>query len=344
MKNKGIRVGRFFGIELRLDYSWFILFFLIAWSFTLGIIPVVYGSLNTAEAIIVGLLSTVLLFVSVVIHEYAHSIYARKTGLKIDRITLFVFGGAAELEDEPRTAGQEFKMAGLGPLTSLGLSILFGFLMFIGINIGSDVVTATGGLLASANLLLALFNLIPGFPLDGGRMFRAIVWKITGNMLKATKIAATTGKLFAVLLMAYGFIQLVKEGAFGGIWLMLIGFFLYRTASASYEQTLTLTLLKDVSVSDVMTRNKLNVPGKTRVKNFLKNYVLKRKQAAVPDKASNEYFLHPDDPAVEAISVIASSGHTKVPVIKDGEIVGTISVDNLQTYILNKQKLESLAG
>lgn len=371
VKDQSLRVGRFYGIELRLHFTWFILFALVAWSFTAGVVPAVYGGLSTPTTIIIGLLATFLLFLSVVIHEFAHSLYAKKIGLNVNRITLFIFGGASELEDEPRTPRQEFIMAGLGPLTSLVLGVIFISVWLIGQAADFIPLAALGIILASANIALAIFNLIPGFPLDGGRMFRAAAWRFTRDIVKATRLATNIGKVFAILIIAYGILQIILLGNLGGAWLILIGFFLQRAASASYEQTLMRTLLQDVSVSDLMTSNNIAVvPGETKAGDFLQNYVRKHKLNALPVKSSSgnktgmvsaedavaappnarvedlaingDQVLHPGDSAVKAINIMANSALQKVPVVDGGQVIGTLSLENLNSYLLSQRHLRSL--
>lgn len=369
VNRRSIRIVTIYGIELRLDYSWFILFGLIVLSFTTGILPVFYRQLSGAETVIVGVIAALLLFVSVVIHEFAHALYAKRTGLRINRITLFIFGGASELQDEPARPGQEFILAGLGPLSSLVLGIVFGGLWQLGRALDYVPLAALGGTLAMVNIALAVFNLLPGFPLDGGRLFRAAVWKLSGSLLTGTRAAATAGKVLALLLMAYGVLQIVNRGIVGGIWLLLIGFFLYRSAAAAYEQTLVYLVLKEVAVADIMNRDQSALPGKTAVRDFLESYVLRRKQTVVPvlrsqggvagmvsaddvDSApldapieqyvQKEPILHPNDPASTALSVMSSAGLEEVPVVQNDRLVGTLSLRDIGLYVSGKRRLGRL--
>lgn len=366
-RNRGIRAGKLFGIEVRLDYSWFVLFFLVALSFIVSLLPASYPEFSILERVFIGLISAVLLFLSVVTHEFAHSLYAKSKGLKIDRITLFIFGGAAELKTEPTSPRQEFIMAAVGPLMSLLISFGFGLVMVIGLVTGLVYLVAVGSILAAVNLVLAVFNLLPGFPLDGGRMFRAIIWKITNNYIKATRIATGTGKFFAYLLMAYGLMQLIVFGALGGIWLIFIGLFLSAVATASYKQALVQTLLKEVRVTDLMNRSHTAVPGKTKARDFLQKYVMRYKQSSLPIESADgksagiisasdisesdldtpvkelahdkNYIVHPSDTALRAYEIMSRTGLQTLPVIENSKIVGTLSVNNLEAYLDGKQRL-----
>ncbi|CAN5668935.1 site-2 protease family protein [soil metagenome] len=371
MKGQSISAGRYFGIEVMLHYSWFVIFFLVATSFIARVIPAGFPELTLIETVIIGLAATVLLFLSVVAHEFAHSLYAKSKGLEIDRITLFIFGGAAEIKEDPKTPGQEFIMAAVGPLTSLVIAFGFGILLAVGISNGLTYLVAVSSILAAINFILAIFNLLPGFPMDGGRMLRATIWKLTNNLIKATRIAAGTGKLFAYLLMTYGLIQFITAGALGGIWLVLIGLFLNHVASMSYQQTLIKLLLKDVRVADLMNREYVAVPEQTRARDFLRKYVLRYKQTSLPVKTGDgkaagiinaddvpesglditvkelahdrNYTLGPDDEAMKALEAITRSGLQQLPVAKNGTLVGTLTIENLNSYINGKAKL-SRAG
>lgn len=238
MNLNGFSLGKLFGIEIRIAYSWFVLFGLIIVSFISGI-PNLIPEISMLGAVVFGTLLTLLFFASVLAHELSHSVYAKKTGLDIDRLTLFIFGGAAELKEEPRTPKQEFIMAGLGPLSSILIGVFFIGVWFVGNQLNNEIIATGASILASLNIILAFFNLLPGYPLDGGRMFRAVVWHFTDNLQKATKAASTGGKYIAYLLMIYGGIEFLFTGAIGGIWLVFIGYFLKQAAEASYRHMMS---------------------------------------------------------------------------------------------------------
>ncbi len=371
MNHGTIRAGTFFGVELRFHFTWPILCALIAWTFIYGVLPTAFPALSTAQNLVTGLAATALLFLSVIIHEYAHAIYAKRTGLKVERITMFLFGGAAELQEEPKKPGQEFIMAGLGPLTSFVLSIIFGLVGMAGLAIGSLPLLALGAVLASANFLLAIFNLIPGFPLDGGRIFRAAAWKVSGSMLTATKIASFGGKTFAILLLGLGVFLLIG-GGLNGAWYILLGYFLYQAASASLEQTRLSLLLQGVQVGDMIKSQSLLGWGRAAVGEFIKKYVslgrIAPSRAYTPSNittqiVTNEYIknadyqlfhqtpqnaanpetiLHLKDPAMRALSLLQDSGQRLLPVVDDGQIVGTLSIENIQNYIVGTKKLKPM--
>lgn len=369
MRVGGVKIGKVFGIELWLDYSWFVLFFLIAATFTLGLLPAQFPDLSPPAVLLTGLAITLLFFGSVIAHELSHSFYAKSKGLEIRRITLFIFGGAAEIADEPRSPGQEFVMAAVGPLSSLGLGVLFGAFWILGEQIAYLPLIAVGSTLAVINVVLAVFNVLPGFPMDGGRMFRAAAWKLTGDLEKATRYAAAGGRLMGFALVFLGLYQLLFAGLIGGLWLILIGFFLSQAAAFSYQQTVSRLLLKDVQVKDLMRRDFVAVPRSTTIRDFFQKYVLRYKETTLPirgDKthpagiidakqlpmpATDEkvgefvteggYVLRPQDTAIKALDMMAEAGLAKLPVSEDGKLVGVLTSGQIRAYLLGKDRLRS---
>lgn len=366
MWSGGMRIAKIFGIEIWLDYSWLIIFFLILITFTAGLLPAQYPGLSRPTAVVTGVITTLLFFASVIAHELSHSVYAKSQGLEIRRITLFVFGGASELTDEPKSPGQEFIMSALGPLTSLALGALFGAVWLAGRGLSYLPLTALGGILSIINVSLGIFNLLPGFPLDGGRMLRSIIWKRTGSLEKSTRYASVTGQIVAVLLMLYGLAEILFARLTGGLWLILIGLFLYQAATISYQQTMLRLALKDAKVSDIMRRKFVSVPRAMRARDFLDGYTLRYKDPLVvvepdaahppgvvdarriPDKALDESVgqftqkespvLEPDDPAKKALDIMMRTGLPKLPVTKKGRLVGVLTASHMYTYITSKDK------
>lgn len=239
MGRRGVRVGKVLGVEVILDPSWFLLAFLIAWllaeEFKTG-----SPNFSGPASVLLGIMGAVLFFASVLSHELAHCVVARRKGIPVERITLFLLGGAAQISQEPRSPGDEAKMALAGP----ALSVVLGVLLFL-----LGVLADAAGLVAGAalfetlgiiNLVLAVFNLLPGFPMDGGRVLRAAIWKVTGDVRKATRGAATGGRVMGAAMIAAGVALIAFRGILiNGLWLALIGFFLYQAASASFRQAPT---------------------------------------------------------------------------------------------------------
>ncbi|MGH1396419.1 MAG: site-2 protease family protein, partial [Trichormus sp.] len=202
---QGFRLGSIFGFEIRIDLSWLLIFFLVLWTLGAGLFPANYPGLDNATYFGMSIVATLLFFASLLAHELSHSFVARSKGIPVEGITLFIFGGVSRTRMDAENPGDEFQIAVIGPVTSLILSAVFGLLWYIGHNAGwSVVVNGVTSYLASINLALAIFNMLPGFPLDGGRVFRSLVWKYTGNLKKATQIASTGGKWLGYLLIALG--------------------------------------------------------------------------------------------------------------------------------------------
>ena len=231
-----VRLGKVFGIPIAVNYTWIIVFGLVTWSLAANYFPSLYAEWGLAGHLSIGLLTSILFFVSVLIHELAHSVVAQAWGIPVKSITLFIFGGVANISREPERPLAEFTIAIAGPVASLILGVVFGALGLGGQLLNLSPVAAVGQYLGTINVFLALFNLIPGFPLDGGRVFRSIVWALTGNMNRATRWAATTGRVVAMLLIVGGVMLFFAGNGSSGLWLAFIGWFLDNAAQQSGQQ------------------------------------------------------------------------------------------------------------
>lgn len=267
-----IPLFKLLGIQVGLDVSWFLLAFLLVWSLAAGYFPWALPGLDGATYFWMGLLGAIGLFASIIFHEFAHALVARQYDLPISNITLFIFGGVAEMEDEPRTAAAEFWMAIAGPIASFILSLMFYLLLRSGIASEASPFGAVIGYLAFINLVLAIFNMLPAFPLDGGRILRSALWWYNDNFKKSTRIAASTGSVLAVLLMALGVFNIINGALVAGIWQMLIGFFIYSAAGASRTHAELRTSLHGVTVSRVMRPEVITVPAATSVQGLVEDY------------------------------------------------------------------------
>lgn len=229
---KTITIGRLFGIQFRLHFTWFIIFILLT-----GIL--VYPDFSHLSRWVIGIATSLLFFSSVIAHELAHSLVGRANGIPISSITLFIFGGIAQMTREATRPGAEFKMAIAGPLTSLALGIIFGVIWLL-VRENGGPFSAVVSWLAIMNLMLAAFNLIPGFPLDGGRVFRSLLWHFTGNFNRASRIATRVGQGFGYMFILVGILVIVLQPMeftwFDGLWIAAIGWFLESAASESYKQ------------------------------------------------------------------------------------------------------------
>lgn len=260
-----IKLGSIYGIPLYLDYSWFIILALIVYEvgFLIMPSPTEYPGLSVLDYLILGLLSALLLFVSIVVHELAHSIIAKRNGLKIGRITLYLLGGVSEMMEEPPNASLELRMSAAGPLTSLAIAAgsYLGWLVSKDLHVS---VIIQGSLQYSGifNLIVAAFNLIPAFPMDGGRVLRSIIWRFNNDIIRSTKTAANVGRIFAYV-MIFGGVLLVfifPGLLFDGLWLVLIGWFISSGAQSEYRQVLIQRDIADLKARDMMTRTIDSVP------------------------------------------------------------------------------------
>ncbi len=278
----GIELFRLAGIRVRLDPSWILMFGLVLWSVSAGYFPDRYPGMSWTGYWVAGLGATLLLFLSIVAHEFAHALTAVRNGLRVPSITLFLFGGVSEMEEEPRDPALELRIAAAGPLLSLALALGFYVLHR---SLPDDVPSLLAGVisyLAWINTALAVFNLLPGFPLDGGRILRAALWYRWGSLERATRVAAGAGKGLALGLMVLGALQIFNGGLLGGLWLIFIGLFLRGMAAASYESLLVRTALREVRVSDAMLREPIAVPHDTEISKLIDDYILAHGYRAFP--------------------------------------------------------------
>jgi len=307
------RIGSLFGIDIYLDASVIIIFALVVWILGGNVFPSWHPDWSLGLSWLTGLTAGLLFFVSLLLHEMAHSVVARGYGIPVPRITLFMFGGVSEMQEEPETPKKEFWIAIVGPAMSLALGLFFSMLAgalapedFAAL-LAEDQEAALASLgplptllfwLGPVNLILAIFNLVPGFPLDGGRVLRAGLWWMTGNLEQATRWAAAGGRVFGWFLMLVGALE-VLSGVFQGLWLILIGWFLASAASSSYSQLMMRRTLQGCRVSDLMRTRFQTVDADVSVARFIDDYLLKSSQRLWP-------------------------------VTSDGRLVGLASIDTIQ--------------
>jgi len=382
----GLKLFDIFGIEIRLDVSVAIIFGLIVYSLAGGLFPQWHPQWAALTAWTTALAAGILFFASLLAHELSHSLVARKFGIRVPRITLFLFGGVAEIESEAQTPAAELTIAIAGPVMSALLGILFSSV--VGIAVDGDAMlrmvedpdramavlspTLTACVwLGSVNVMLAVFNLIPGFPLDGGRVFRAIIWRVSGDRLKATRWASTTGKWFGWAIMSIGLWNLLVLKSFGGLWLMLIGWFLSHLATVGYTQTLTERTLAALRVKDVMRTRFDNVPVDTSLEEFIDRYLLRSTQilwpvegpagvvgavsledvASIPmhDRRritvrdvmaplSKLRVLDGEAMASDALTALAQAGDRPVAVVSGQSVVGLVRASDILKWVMLHQE------
>lgn len=365
-----LRLFRIAGIDIGIHYTWLLIFVLLSWSLAQGFFPLWYPEWNTVTYWITGVVAALLLFGSVLVHELAHSLVAQSRGMTVSSITLFVFGGVSNLEDEPEKPKIEFIMSIVGPLSSLALAgIFWGLLQIVGDQ--QSPVAATFSYLALINALLAGFNLLPGFPLDGGRVLRAILWNRTGNLVKATNIAATVGRFIGWGFIGFGLFQVFAGNFIGGIWFAFIGWFLSSSADAGRREISLRKQLSGVQVKEVMATNAMLISPDTSVAELVSNIFRKQHGRAVPvcqndqvmgivtvtdvkelpqekweETAVKEimtseplYSVTPDDDLNTALRLITKHDINQVLVLRGDECAGLMSRSDILTHLQLSQEL-----
>ncbi len=347
------------GIEIKLHYTWLIVFLLITWSVALGYAPLQYLNLPRLFYWVIGIATALIVFFSVLIHEFFHSIIAKRKGLPVPGITLFLFGGVAEIAEEPKDPAIEFKMAAAGPLSSLMLAAIFALGWFFSrfFNL-SPLIKAPLQYGFTINLMLALFNLIPAFPMDGGRIFRAIVWRKTNDVVKATKTSALVAEGFSYAFMGLGFIILFFGALMNGLWLIFIGWFLKSGAETSLRQTIIAQALGKVKVKDIMSSPVCTISSSNLLIEVVENCFYKYKHGGFPvvddgelkgivtledlRKVPRELWaetqvkqvmtpveklltVKPDDPALEALIKMSAFKVGRLPVMDGKNLVGIVT-------------------
>jgi len=284
----GMRLGKILGFEIALDYSWFLVFFMVTWSLATNVFPSIYG-IKPDVVWPLAFSGAVLLFGSVIIHELSHAILARRHGMEVQEIVLFLFGGVARLKGEPPTPKAEFLIAAAGPATSAVLGVLcWGASWTLSRHAALHGIAALVNYVGVMNIILAVFNLVPGFPMDGGRILRSAIWQWTGSLRKATRWASNLGQAFGCLLMAYGLFQ-VLSGSMGGLWPMFVGWFLRHAARSAYEHLLLQRALRGVPLTDVMTYDLPGIDSEMRIPEFVQDYLLKHEHVAYPVSYEGDY-------------------------------------------------------
>lgn len=279
MFGSSLRIGRFFGIEVRIDVSWLVIALLFGWVFYSQYV-LAFPDLDQVASILLATASVIVFFGSVVLHELSHSVVARRLGIPVEGITLFLFGGVTTTRMEARQPRDEFLVAVVGPVTSLALAGV-AWLMVQTLGALPAPILFAIGYLGWLNLLLGVFNLLPGFPLDGGRVLRSILWRATGSLAQATRRAATVGRGIAAVLIAFG-IFVFLGGNFGGLWMAAIGWFLFQAASAADQDMVMRLLLKDVRASELMSPDLVTIPASTTIQQAIDEYFLRYDHSAFP--------------------------------------------------------------
>ncbi len=384
--SSSIHLGRIVGVDVVIDWSLLIIFTLITFSLAAGLFPAWHPDWGVAVAWLTALAAAILFFASVLIHELSHALVGRLNGIDVQRITLFMFGGMAHMENEPLTWKAEFAMAIIGPITSLVLGFLF--LWLADLASGSLVIdpenpqatlAALSPLstlllwLGPVNIILALFNMVPGFPLDGGRVLRALLWGITGDQLRATRWASAAGQGFAWLLVACGVAMLIGltvpffgRGLAGGLWLILIGWFLHHAARMDYRQLLLRQSLGQMPVARLMQTQLVRIDPQLPVGQLVEDYLMASGQRVFPVEANGRLLglvtlrdiyknergvwdqirveqimtprtrlttVSPRQEAFEALSILGRENLNQMPVIEGDHLLGMIHREDVLRWL-----------
>lgn len=366
--NGNIRIGRLLGIPIEINPSWFLIFFLVVWSLGAQVFPVWQPGLSVATYWALGVVAALVLFGSLLLHEMAHSLMSRRYGIEVRRITLFLFGGVSEAGEEMPSPRAEFWIAIVGPLTSLALALVFFALSWSAQAAGlPSALSSALGWLGLINVVLALFNLIPGFPLDGGRVLRAAVWARTGDLRKATRWASYGGRAFAMVLIGVGIARLFGGNWFGGMWLGILGWLLYQAAEGTYTQLKLKEALNRVSVGALMSRGVIAVADDLTLQEAVEDYfmaqghggypvldaqgalvglVTRQQVKALPPERwatvrvgeimrpiAELPVMRPDERVGDRLVTLMGDGLGRLPVVEGGVLVGMLSQSDVMRYL-----------
>ena len=375
MLRGGIPIGKAFGIQLRLHYSWFFIFALITFALAGVYFPDTYPTWSLSARIAAGLITSVLFFASVLVHELMHSIVSQRQGVPVQSITLFFLGGVSQITSEPKQPADEFRMAIIGPLTSLVIGGIFLGIYFQLRNVdtfAAQFVTGIVQWLGIINLFLGVFNLIPGFPLDGGRVLRSLIWWRTRNLTRATRIASNVGRVVGFIFIFVGIYFIFTGNWLNGIWLALIGWFLESAAVGSYRQLLMQEMLKGHVASEVMSGDCVVVPPDMTIDHLVNGNILNSGRRCFPVGSGSEImglmtlhnvkevprdqwttetvkeamtpfdklkWVRPDEELSSVLRILTENNINQVPVVQDNKIIGMISRENLLNFVHVRSRL-----
>ncbi|NWG08815.1 MAG: site-2 protease family protein [Nitrososphaerales archaeon] len=366
-------VGKIMGVEIRLHYTWFIIFVLITSILATLYMPDQYPGLTNDVYWITGFVSSIILFSSVLFHELFHTYFALRKGIPVPNITLFLFGGVTQITEEPQDPDFELKMAFAGPASSFLLSLIFGLIWLVAVQVNLPAIIVAplnyGWLI---NALLGGFNLIPAFPMDGGRILRAGIWKAKKDMVVATRMASRAGEAISYLFIFFGLFLILFDGFISGLWFILIGWFIKSGAEASLKQTIISQALSGVNVGDIMTKEVHTIAQNMSISDVVENYFYKYKHGGFPVvedgnllgmlttqdvravakerwnelkakdiMTSSEKLVktQPEEPVVDAFLKLSKRDIGRLPVVKDRKLVGIISRSDVMHIIRVKTEL-----
>jgi Zn-dependent protease len=371
----GIPIGKAFGIQLRLHYSWFFIFVLVTFALAGVYFPDTYPAWSLSARIAAGLITSVLFFASVLVHELMHSIVSQRQGVPVQSITLFFLGGVSQITSEPKQPADEFRMAIVGPLTSLVIGGIFLGIYFQLRNVDTFAAQFATGIvqwLGIINLFLGVFNLIPGFPLDGGRVLRSLIWWRSRNLTRATRIASNVGRAVGFIFIFAGIYFIFTGNWLNGIWLALIGWFLESAAVGSYRQLLMQEMLKGHVASEVMSGDCAVVPPDMTIDHLVNGNILTSGRRCFPVGSGSEImglmtlhnvkevpreqwttetvkeamtpfdklkWVRPDEELSSVLRILTENNINQVPVVQDNKIIGMVSRESLLNFVHVRSRL-----
>jgi len=365
------RLGSLFGVTIAVHFTWFVIFALITFSMT-ETFAASFPGLPAAAHLLIGLGASILFFGSVLFHEMAHSLMAIRSGKPVRSITLFIFGGVSEIEKEADRPGEEIRIALIGPVSSFFLAVVFGAVWLLSRG-RAPIIGEVSEWLSAVNLILGVFNLLPGIPLDGGRVLRGIVWKVMGDKDRATRVAAFAGRAIGFMMILVGVYMAVRlNHMFNGIWLGVLGWFLVNAAETEWRRIAVGRAIAGVTASEVMSRDCPCVPADASLSEFVEHFLLRsgRQCYVVGDseaprgiitlndvlsvprdewsqtsvqaamrRADQLYSVSPDTNVEDALRSMDEKNIAQIPVMRDGRVLGMIGRDHLVRLILNRMAL-----
>jgi Zn-dependent protease/CBS domain-containing protein len=367
----GLKIGRWFGIQVSIDVSWLVIATLVSWSFY-ALFADRFPELEGTEALVLGIGTAMFFFLSVLLHELSHSVMARSLGIPVSGITLFIFGGVTTTDEEAKTPGHEFAVAIVGPLTSVALGGVCWVLVNMTGNLFPEAIRFGLGYLGWLNVALGVFNMLPGFPLDGGRVLRSILWKATGSVTRSTRGAALGGRILASLLIAFG-VFVVFSGNLVGLWYAAIGWFLYQAASGAGREVEVRRALSGVTAADLMTPDPVMVPAALSVRDAVDDFFLRHDHSAFPvrddvdgtvgiitlravrqvprdqwetrqvwsamTRVEDACTVGPDESMDEVIQRLRDTDHERVLVVEDDTVIGIITAHDVARWVRRSHEL-----
>jgi Zn-dependent protease/CBS domain-containing protein len=374
MLGRRLKLFKMFGFSVHVDVSWLIIAVLVTWTLAVGVFPNRYGGYSHGTYLFMGIAGALGLFVSIIIHEFFHSIVATRFGIPMKGITLFIFGGVAEMSEEPPSPKAEFLMAIAGPASSVVLALVcFAGYHAVQVANGPETLAGVLGYLAAINAILVAFNMLPGFPLDGGRMLRAGLWHWKGDIRWATRIASHVGSGFGAVLIILGILNVLGGNFVGGMWWFLIGMFLRGAASQSYQQVIIRKAMEGEKVRRFMNQDPVTVAPSTSIRELVEDFIYgyhyklfpvvdngtllgcvtlqqvkevpqdMRKTRTVGDVmgvCDSENTIAPDTDAMKALSRMSRTERSRLMVVDGNRLMGIITLKDLLRFLSLKVELE----